>query len=149
MQILKKWDQSCAIGHTDIDRDHRELFDLIAMISEYDKKGEREFVVKIIRTLEIYANRHFSLEEGILEIAGYTGLQSHKHQHHSFIKQVKEFKKKYNEKENLDCNEITRFLNSWLINHILVTDKAYQPYIQYCLTPTHSAPNGDKKSKIR
>lgn len=132
---MSAWNATFAIGHTDIDRDHRELFELLEMARSYDKIGDKEFTLKVLKNLELYAKRHFDLEEGLLEIAGYPGLNAHKAQHAAFTKTVAKFRSEFATGSLDGIAGVISFLQEWLTQHILVQDKAYKEYVKHALMP--------------
>ncbi len=111
-----------------VDIEHKELFRIIEkanhLINNLDEASGYDNIVTIINELKEYTKEHFSDEEEYMEKIGYDGLESQKRAHDCFIEKL----------ENIDLDEIDRnpkaelhelleFLLSWLINHILYTDK--------------------------
>ena len=116
------------IGVENIDEQHKKLFELADKaymllkdnfsIDKYDK------IVELLRELKEYTIFHFKSEEEYMESINYKRLFTQKIEHDNFIKAL----------ENIDYNDldaeqdeslvkILNFLNDWLVEHILKTDK--------------------------
>ncbi|OOM76872.1 bacteriohemerythrin [Clostridium puniceum] len=116
------------IGVPHIDEQHGKLFELTdkaymllkndLSIDKYDK------IVELLAELKEYTIFHFKSEEEYMESINYKRLFTQKIEHENFIKVL----------ENMDYNtvdaeqdeslvKILNFLNDWLVEHILKTDK--------------------------
>ena len=74
--------------------------------------------------LERYTVTHFTAEEAFMRSHGYSNFEAHKKQHDQFISRVR------SERQSIEAGgpvslDMINFLKDWLINHILVQDKAY------------------------
>lgn len=116
------------VGIDLIDREHKELFRIIdnayRLIQSYEVSTGYDRILDILDELKNYTIEHFGDEEEYMESINYEGLAAQKRAHEAFIDKL----------QNIDRNEIDRnpqdylqkllqFLLSWLINHILSTDK--------------------------
>jgi hemerythrin len=89
--------------------------------------------------LEQYALSHFLIEERIMEENDYPDLENHRVFHDKFTDKILEIKKLFqdeyviNDESKLDelITTILTFLESWLINHIMVQDMDYKPFIKH------------------
>lgn len=116
------------IGVENIDNQHKKLFELADKaymllkddfsVDKYDK------IVHLLSELKEYTIFHFKSEEEYMESINYKRLFTQKIEHDNFIKAL----------ENIDYNaldseqdeslvKILNFLNDWLVEHILKTDK--------------------------
>jgi hemerythrin len=116
------------IGVENIDKQHKKLFELADKaymllkddfsVDKYDK------IVNLLSELKEYTIFHFKSEEEYMESINYKRLFTQKIEHDNFIKAL----------ENIDYNaldseqdeslvKILNFLNDWLVEHILKTDK--------------------------
>ena len=116
------------IGVEHIDEQHKKLFELADKaymllkdefaLDKYDK------IVEIIEELKEYTIFHFKSEEEYMESINYKRLFTQKIEHEKFVKTLEE-----TDLRNIDQNQdeslvkILNFLNDWLIEHILKTDK--------------------------
>lgn len=111
-----------------IDREHEELFRIVAktsqLVSSCDDSSEYDQIMDILNKLKAYTAEHFRDEEEYMESIGYEGLTAQKRAHEAFIDRLEDV--------NLDeidshpqeyLQKLLEFLLGWLINHILYTDK--------------------------
>ena len=126
------WDNSFSVGFAPIDNQHKELVIMTNELFQGCKSGNALADVAFMRTLKKaieYAQTHFHSEEEYMGKAAYPDLPVHKKEHEEFIatviKVVKEF-----EDGKAEPIILARFLKSWLLNHIAVSDKRYAPYLR-------------------
>ena len=116
------------IGIEHIDEQHKKLFELADkaymllkdefVIDKYDR------IVEILDELKDYTIFHFKSEEEYMESINYKRLFSQKIEHAKFIEALENV-----DYRNIDVNQdeslvkILSFLNDWLTEHILKTDK--------------------------
>lgn len=116
------------IGIDHIDEQHKKLFELADKaylllkddfsLDKYDK------IVQILEELKDYTIFHFKSEEEYMESINYKRLFSQKIEHERFIKALEDINyKEIDEKQDESLVKILSFLNDWLIEHILKTDK--------------------------
>ncbi|AQS08489.1 bacteriohemerythrin [Clostridium saccharobutylicum] len=116
------------IGLDHIDKQHEKLFELANKaymllkdefaVDKYDK------IVEIINELKEYTIFHFKSEEEYMESINYRGLFSQKLQHEKFINVLQELDfKQIDENQDESLIKVLDFLNDWLSDHILISDK--------------------------
>jgi len=116
------------IGVELIDEQHKKLFELADKaylllkddfsLDKYDK------IVHILEELKDYTIFHFKSEEEYMESINYKRLFTQKIEHEKFIKALEEVNyRDIDEKQDESLVKILNFLNDWLIEHILKTDK--------------------------
>lgn len=118
------------LGIDVIDGQHKRLFEIAQeayeLLQDEFVADKFDYIAKILGDLKDYTIFHFSEEEKYMESIQYKKIFSHKIEHQEFIEKL----------ENLDWDaieanpdktitEILKYLNDWLINHILYTDKMY------------------------
>jgi hemerythrin-like metal-binding protein len=110
----------------EIDAQHRVLIELINQVWDtiVPAKPDHAKTFQIIEELERYTLTHFSAEEVFLREIAYLGFDQHKAKHDHFVKRIAQEKAKVKSGQRMTL-DIVYFLRDWLINHILVTDKAY------------------------
>jgi len=123
---MLQWDDSYSVGVQDIDEQHKGWFDAINRFQAAVDSGEaaQEFA-KLLEFLIGYAESHFKTEETYFEKCGYEGAESHRQQHRVFIEIVEGYKARFEADELIVPAEVSSFLNSWLTEHILSSDKRY------------------------
>lgn len=120
-----KWDESYSVGDAHLDEQHKGLIGLINMLN-----GNTPVPV-VLDELQIYIDEHFRDEEALLEKAGYPDLAAHKQQHAAFEEWLDASRQasRSGEVAGLLRDNIRSYLKTWLVNHILVSDKAYSDYL--------------------
>jgi hemerythrin len=116
------------IGIDNIDAEHRKLFQIADRAYETLMDDfipdKYDYIVDILSELKEYAATHFRHEEEYMMSIHYKRLISQKASHDEFIEKISEYDLQHldeNQKEAI--LEILDFLNDWLVNHILKSDK--------------------------
>jgi hemerythrin len=127
------WTENLAVGFSEIDTQHKELFKSVNDLLEATSHGKgRDEVGKIIQFLESYVVKHFAMEEKYMAKYNYPGLTTHQTQHVLFVNEFGQLKRQF-EAEGA-TSHITLLIQSkvcdWLINHIGKTDKQLGPFLQ-------------------
>lgn len=78
------WSPSLAIGVEEIDAQHEELFRRAERLVRALRTGDRAGVDALFTYLAGYADKHFLVEERLMEAAGYPGLDAHRSAHARF-----------------------------------------------------------------
>lgn len=121
------WNDGMSVGIDAIDEDHKKIISILAKLSTTNCHDiSDKFIEEIFAELETYVIIHFSREERLLEKVGYKDLNKHKASHQKFIEKLPQLKRKWLTGDNdICCEEITSFLNNWLVEHIFKEDFDY------------------------
>jgi hemerythrin-like metal-binding protein len=89
---------------------------------------------RIVQDLLSYALYHFETEEGLMQEYGYSensgdDAARHLEQHRAFSSKVVEVHESLKQGTPVAPADLLGFLNDWLVNHILNTDKKLGAYI--------------------
>ena len=130
MRTLVKWDDSYSLELPEIDAQHRTLLELInSLWQAIVTQTSAEHLLPHVEALDRYTLTHFAEEEQFMLASGYPRLEEHRAAHRSFEQRIAGEKAIV-----LDGGfvrlDLVRFLNDWLINHILVVDKDYAQYVK-------------------
>lgn len=126
-----QWTEMLAIDGGNVDEQHRGLFDAINVFHEAVALGhESEAVARALDFLRTYGERHFAEEERLLSGFSYPRLSQHRGQHQQFLAQVTAFRAQLLEGGSGLGHSMSQFLGSWLVNHIIVADKAYASFLR-------------------
>ena len=134
LEAIEKEEDPCAFtekyftGIELIDREHRELFKIIAEARNlikaellHDKYDE---IVAILEQLKDYTEVHFHDEEEYMESINYPKIDAQKRAHEAFIERLREINlEDVDEHQQEYLEELIEFLVGWLINHIFKNDK--------------------------
>ena len=128
------WDQKYSVGVKILDQQHQSLFELINEISNIkdDNLNGRQHVGKVFVVLSNYVNEHFETEEELFEKTQYPGYERHKADHDLFREKVAELKSMFGQGEMQIQRAVVRFLNRWIIEHILKIDFEYREHFKKC-----------------
>jgi hemerythrin-like metal-binding protein len=133
-----EWREDYSVGHELLDDDHKKLFALIdrmrRIVQSYGTRGEVE---RVLNELYEYTDYHFQHEEEFLKQVDFPAFEAHKKRHAHLKREVETLLHTYNtmaERTDPDDyefeKELYRFLNDWLVNHILGEDKLYARHVE-------------------
>lgn len=121
------WDDNLVTGISIIDEQHQILVNIFNEANtKLDINNNAEFLEQITRDMLSYALYHFETEEALMQEYGYIDVENadiHIRQHRSFSAKVVEVRNDIKSGVLISREDLLSFLNSWLINHILNTDK--------------------------
>jgi hemerythrin-like metal-binding protein len=119
------WSQDYALGLDEIDEQHHALFDRINELWEHlVSHSPQHEVLATLDQLEHYTLSHFTAEETFMRVTRFEGFEAHKAAHAKFVARVAKEKAAVQAGQELSF-EVLSFLKDWLVDHILVADKAY------------------------
>lgn len=129
------WNDDLVTGVAEIDEQHRILVNSINEANtRLTTNAQVEILDQITRDLLSYALYHFEMEEGLMQEYGYPesdleSSEAHKRQHREFSATVVAVRDGIKSGKLISREDLLTFLNGWLINHILNTDKKLGAYI--------------------
>ena len=111
-----------------IDEEHKKLFEIAdkayEVLMDDFIPDKYDYIVEILSELKDYAETHFAHEEEYMAGIGYKKLFTHKVEHHDFIEKLNEYDlASIDENQKEAIMELLNFLNNWLVDHILKSDK--------------------------
>jgi len=120
------WDESFSIELNIIDQQHKKWIDFINILyRSFKNEAPSEEINENISKLLDYTDYHFGFEEKYLEDFNCSKQENHKESHEKFISTIKIYQNQFVEGENNAVYKLIVFLNSWVLQHIQVEDKAY------------------------
>lgn len=126
---ILEWKETYSVGVPSLDEHHKYLIKLIQDL-DYNIRQERgKGTNGIFIALVKYTEYHFAEEEKLMEAKGYSELEKHKKLHIDFVNKLNEKADVFSSELGLALDMI-KFLNEWLINHILIQDKKYSQYLR-------------------
>lgn len=116
----------CLIGVSEIDDEHKKLFELITSIDTAIKSNDNPVAnaMMLINELKQYAVSHFAHEEAYMERINDPELARQKKEHAAFIEKVNSYSYTdvTDESAKTIILELLEFLSKWLMGHILGSD---------------------------
>lgn len=127
---LIQWNDQLSIGIDSVDKQHKVLINLLNKLNDAIADGNADLILaEIFDGLSAYTIKHFAYEEGLFKKYKYNGTEAHKHEHAKLIKQVKNLRQKMDAGDLMVNVEVLDFLKEWLTYHILISDKAFAPFL--------------------
>jgi len=122
-----EWIEDYSVGISSVDSEHMRLVQIINHLNEAIRKEESKAVlVHTFDRLIEYSMEHFENEENLMRQYQYPEIEEHIREHKRLMRTVMELNK---EKKYIFPANVSEFLNSWLIDHILTTDMKYKEYL--------------------
>ncbi len=121
---LIKWSDKMSVGNAALDKDHQKLLTILNKAHGVMRgKLDRSLLNSILSELDHYTEYHFEMEERLMRMSGYEGLEAHRDQHAGLRQRVKAFSERFNrDPENFPVIEMFDFLSDWMMRHILRED---------------------------
>jgi hemerythrin-like metal-binding protein len=132
---LINWSEKFVTGITEIDEQHRMLVNCINVVNaRLSQDFSAEFLDKITGDLEKYVLFHLETEEELMHRFKYSesnaeDTKAHLNKHQEFCTTVRSVREGIKAGHLISREELLTFLNGWLINHILKTDKNLAAFI--------------------
>ncbi len=106
-----------------MDAEHQRLVDIINHMYElYQNEGTEEELFTVLDELLEYGAHHFADEEAYMAQNGVPTLEAHRKVHKNLIEQVVLLKKRLQSGEEGVGEYTFKFLQNWLMGHIVGTD---------------------------
>ncbi|MBV5299531.1 MAG: hemerythrin family protein [Rhodoferax sp.] len=113
--FVVEWRDGFKIGIAQVDQEHRHLFTLVRALNLGTVDATVEELLQYVVT-------HFTNEQNLMEKSGYPAFEQHLKLHEEFGATVAEFLGSGDEWSEDRVQELRRFLNRWLIGHIMTHD---------------------------
>ncbi len=116
----------CLIGISEIDEEHKKLFELITKIDTAVKSNDDPIsnAMLLINELKQYTVTHFAHEEAYMERINDPELKRQKKEHAAFIEKINSYS--YADVTSASAKtiivELLEYLSKWLMGHILGSD---------------------------
>lgn len=124
-----EWRDGFKIGIAQVDMEHRHLFTLVRALN-------LQTVEPTVEELLEYVVTHFTNEQDLMEKSGYPAFEQHLKLHEEFGAHVADFLGSGEAWTEDRVQELRRFLNKWLIGHIMTHDLRFGKW-----HATHGASN--------
>lgn len=132
MDERPQFDVKYLVGVDQIDREHRQLFEIAART--YDcigaSDGTAQAVIRnSVAELIEYTATHFVSEEGLMEAAAYPDLAAHRLEHQHLLSRAYDMEMRAEIGDKSMPMELPRFLYRWLTEHIEASDKKFGEFV--------------------
>ncbi len=126
------WSPLFSVKNPHIDQQHKRLFDIVNEFhSAYRAKENKDYIFSVLNRLIKYTEEHFEDEERLMRASGCPQdlLEKHVKEHEKLIVEIFELNNELHDGKTKTLNELERFFDKWLINHVLEEDKKYLDYV--------------------
>ncbi len=110
-----EWRQGFKVNIDQVDTEHQHLF---ALVKALNLKSVEQTVEELLD----YVVVHFSNEQALMEKSGYPAFEQHLKLHEDFAGHVADFLGNGDAWSETRVQELRRFLNKWLVGHIMTHD---------------------------
>ena len=129
MPIIQ-WNDSYAVGHGVLDKQHRRVFEIMNELYDAVQNGNCiEHARKLADEIIVHAAEHFELEEKLMEAANYPGLAEHAEEHRKVRDRAIEYRDQMLDGTHATAVRMLNFIKDWILDHLVAWDREYVPYI--------------------
>lgn len=122
--MVYNWTEDLAVGHSQIDADHKQLYRLVDTLFEAMRSGKGNAMLGgILDELVRYTVSHFAREEKLMQQIGYPSYADHKSAHEALTLEVQSLQRRFQQGSVALSLDVFKFLGEWLRNHIMTHDK--------------------------
>jgi len=124
------WKDSYSVHVRQFDAQHQKLFEILNALADAMRVGKGEDVIRdVAGQLAVYTRTHFLQEEVAMRQTGYPDFAAHHDQHAKLMAEVEKHKKDLDEGRRPNLVAVLNFLQNWLVQHILKSDKQYADHL--------------------
>ncbi|WP_413204123.1 bacteriohemerythrin [Rhodospirillum sp. A1_3_36] len=129
---LIKWSDKMSVGNAALDKDHQTLLKILNQFHAVVRgRIGREVIPGLFEELAHYTEYHFGMEERLMRMCAYEGLEQHKVLHDGLKRRVQNFKDRHSkDPDSFPVLEMFDFLSDWMMRHILREDMKIAEAIQ-------------------
>jgi len=128
---LFKWNKSNAVFVSEIDDEHREIFEAVGELQQALGKSAPAFQIQeILHRLSAAAEDHFAHEEKLMRGYRYSLFEWHKKQHDTARQHMKQYAPLIETGDGEAGAMLVEFLTHWLHDHTRVTDQMLAAFLR-------------------
>jgi len=130
MPELVTWNDIYSVQIQRFDAQHKLLFKIINRLNDAMETAKTpRATAGALNELVDYLRTHFADEENAMKKFGYPGYDRHSVEHQQFNQQMQDFRQKFVAGKVAVSDEMMQFIQTWLKQHILRTDRAYSSFL--------------------
>jgi hemerythrin len=128
---IMPWTKSLETGIASIDGQHQQLVRLVNELYDAMTTNQgKEATGKVLGELVTYTVKHFAHEEQLFAKTVYPDSAAHIKEHNDLKQKVGEFGQAFAAGKATVNADLMNFLRTWLMSHILQSDKKYAPHLK-------------------
>ena len=125
-----QWNAGFEVGYGLIDSQHRRLVEILNVVMDGLKKPTGDTATQTaLKGLVDYTRTHFSAEDKLMVEHNYPDIAVHRKQHSDLIAKVDALLEDVKAGKQLVGPKTVMFLQNWLVDHILKTDKKLATFL--------------------
>lgn len=126
--IAYTWDDKLLIGHSDVDAQHRHLFEILNRLYSALKEQRSDAGTRTaLDELTHYVSWHFAAEEEVMRACGFPQIEEHIAAHRAFAQQVEDLRERGS---GIHAFELLNFIGYWIVKHVGQADVEIGRYLQ-------------------
>jgi hemerythrin len=126
-----KWSTSNAVFVTEIDDEHKEIFEALSNLQGALTSGAPPAeIVNVTERLAWGVAQHFAHEERLMRAARYSSIGWHKQSHNAARKRVGQFVAKLKQGDAQAGVELIEYLTRWLHDHTRLADRMMASFLR-------------------
>jgi len=120
---LIKWTEQLSLGIDEVDREHRQLIELINSLHDTGQAGsDGPLVAELLEEIYLQIDEHFANEEALMHVIGYRLYREHKEDHEILLDELREFMDEAETEGSFDATRLSSDLNRWFMDHFHTHD---------------------------
>jgi hemerythrin len=130
--VAVQWDPALALGHAEIDAQHRELFRRFGALVQALESGDQKGIRVLFEFLGEYVVSHFAAEERLMARVAYPGANVHAAAHARFVREYRDLQALY-EANGATHGVVVKtrtWIDDWLRSHIAGIDQALARHLR-------------------
>jgi hemerythrin len=125
-----RWDFSYSVKIAELDHQHQRLFRTVAELEYAVRMGRADYVIdEVLEKVIEHTISHFAAEENLMEQHEFPGLAAHRRDHQMLAQKLTKFNLSNLAGRPDVPAALLDFLQDWLREHILKTDREYSEYL--------------------
>lgn len=129
---LVAWSDTLSVGIAAFDDHHKIILRMLNDLAALNRQSaQTDALSALLDELLDYTTMHLAAEEVYFLQYGYPDAEAHIREHQTFAPRIHRMRAALQDgKTGETLDAMIRFLTQWLLNHIMETDKAYEPFFR-------------------
>ena len=125
-----QWTKALEVGHPSIDTQHRRLVEILNEVMDgMTKPGAATTITHVLKELIDYTKTHFAMEDKLMTGSRYPDATAHRGEHAELIGKIEALEADLKSGKQMVGSKTVMFLRTWLLDHILKTDKKLADFL--------------------
>jgi len=125
------WSPAISVDVKVIDDQHKKLFEILnRALLKKNRGANRDEMIDVLRELVDYSDYHFRTEDNYMLDNNYPLFQNHRKEHGQYLRKLRALIEAYENAEAGLPDDISTFLEKWLLAHVSESDLRYARYFR-------------------